>query len=686
MGLKNFVVLHTPHFIKLAYNNINKFHYRTIGTLYKKYNSSAISSNEFFKLTGYRSISELSSYFKERKSPIFFTPPANKFILKKLIKKISPYSIKSTINSAEKILNHTFDLLGSSEVNLGQKINWHLDFIVNHRWPLGHPKGININELNKSSDIKVPWELSRFQHLITLGKAYWYTKDEKYPKEFKKQINSWIKDNPFGLGINWLCTMDVAIRACNWILGWYFFKSSSLIDEKFAFDFVKSLFQHGRHILKNLENKGEVTSNHYLADITGLFYLGVFFQNTEEGKKWKIFGISELISEMQKQVNPDGMDFEGSTCYHRLVLELFFFPTVLSVINDEAFNEDYMETAKKIFGEQYIIRLYKMFEFVLYTLKPSGKMPQIGDNDNGRLYIFSDKDKLDMKYLLNYGAIFFNEPKFKIKEFGLREDMLWLFGKDGHEKWKKLPENSISTIKSKAFPDSEIYVMRDKEQFIIISCMHNGQNGNGGHNHNDVFSFELNIDGRDFIIDPGTYSYTGDYKMRNYFRSSLSHNIVVMDGQEINRFKEKEVFRMENEAKPRVLRWETDNNYDLLEAEHYGYMKLPNLIIHRRKFFFDKKKCLIKIYDFFEGEGIHTYKIFFHFPSIPLCLKNAILKTNFSKGANISIKSEPEEVNAELRVGWISPSYGIKSEAPYLIYSVKEKTPFIFTTIISFQK
>jgi hypothetical protein len=90
-----------------------------------------------------------------------------------------------------------------------------------------------------------------------------------------------------------------------------------------------------------------------------------------------------------------------------------------------------------------------MFEAVLYLLKPNGKMPQIGDNDNGRLHIFKDREVLDMRYLLCLGAIFFKEPKFKIKEFGFCEEALWVFGQNGLNIWDELKENDIEDIKSK---------------------------------------------------------------------------------------------------------------------------------------------------------------------------------------------------------------------------------------------
>ena len=72
----------------------------------------------------------------------------------------------------------------------------------------------------------------------------------------------------------------------------------------------------------------------------------------------------------------------------------------------------------------------------------------------------------------------------------------------------------------------------------------------GGHTHNDELSFELHVGGQDFIVDPGTYTYTGDYRFRNSFRSSYSHNTVVVDKKEINNFSEREIFKLRKQSKP----------------------------------------------------------------------------------------------------------------------------------------
>lgn len=117
-----------------------------------------------------------------------------------------------------------------------------------------------------------------------------------------------------------------------------------------------------------------------------------------------------------------------------------------------------------------------------------------------------------MKYLLSLGAVFFKESKWRIREFFNSDEdiaeILILFGKKGKSIWDSLEWHSLKNISSKAFNNSGWYVMRNNKEYCIMSCGPNSQNGNGGHAHNDKLSFELMLNGKDIIIDPGTFVYT----------------------------------------------------------------------------------------------------------------------------------------------------------------------------------
>ena len=391
---------------------------RKVRRYYIKLFPVKLSDKQFFKTINYQNIDQLH--------PFFFNPDDKDKIME-AIKKEYPESIEQTINDADEICNHIFDLLGSGKVKLGEEIDWHLDFKSGFRWDskvyyIGTGTHVTLDD---DSDVKVPWELSRCQHFVTLGKAYWYNKQskidgEKYAREFVNQISDWIDANPVELGVNWSCTMDVAIRAVNWIWGYYFFCDSPSLTNEFKIKIFKSLFLHGRHIINNLEF-GRIRGNHYLSDIAGLVYLGIFFQETKEGKKWLEKGLNALKEEMEFQVYPDGVDFEGSISYHRLVTELFLSATLLCLKNGISFPQWYMD------------RLEKMIEFVMYYTKPDGTAPQIGDNDDGRLHILSnygDWNRLDHRYLLSVGAGLFEREDFKQVAGGFHEEAFWLLGEE----------------------------------------------------------------------------------------------------------------------------------------------------------------------------------------------------------------------------------------------------------------
>jgi len=668
--------------IKAFLGNARRWLFSCFGTLRLKIMPIKLTDDQFLQtLNSFNSLSDFTTYLKSRTNPSFFIDPTKKYEIIVAIQNNFPASIQSTIVEADRICDCIFDLLGSGPIHVAYKptnpinncIDWHYDFKSGRRWSLRHYKFYNVSELDKHSDIKVPWELARFQHLSTLGKAYWYTDDEKYTQEFVREIKNWIDKNPVDLGVNWICSMEAAIRAINWIWGYYFFKDSKEITPDFLVEFLKSLLIHGRHIMENLEY-GKITSNHYLSDIAGLLYLGIIFPEFKEAKKWREFGVKELIKEMEKQVYEDGVDFEASTSYHRLVLELFFSSALLCRIN-------HIKLPKKFWD-----RLEKMFDFVLYYLKPNGKAPQIGDNDNGRLHILKQRDVLDHSYLLTMGALLFNNSEYKIKRFDFDEEALWFFGQDAYEQYNKLAYRNPS-LNSNAFESGGVYIMRNNHFYVIVNCGFNNRNSKAAHAHNDELSFELNIGGQDFIIDPGAYSYTGDYRSRNLFRSSRGHNTVVVDGIEINSFDEQEIFKMKNEAKAKVLKWMINEDYDLLEAEHYGYLKLREPVVHRRRLFFNRKQSILKIEDFMEGNGLHTYEIFFHFPSVPIVSDendSLCFRTNSSEDKNISIVPEIKDgLKVELKSGWISPSYGIKLKAPYICYSKTARAPTRFTFSIS---
>jgi len=229
--------------------------------------------------------------------------------------------------------------------------------------------------------------------------------------------------------------------------------------------------------------------------------------------------------------------------------------------------------------------------------------------------------------------------------------------------------------------------MRHGDLYMIIDCVPADPKAPSGHKHNSRLSFELFAYDKSFIIDPGAYIYTADKEMRNLFRSTRYHNTVMVDGEEQNRFDEDELFTMKLDAAAKVNKWLVTENYDFLDAEHNGYARLKNPVVHRRQIYFNKEKRYWVIKDMLTGEGgdKHKFDLYFHFAPMELKEKDGlVVKIDNKNGANIVIVPlETEGIKMEIEKGWVSYSYGRKLEAPIVKYSKTTEVLAEFVTVIA---
>ncbi len=569
-----------------------------------------------------------------------------------------PDKVRTKIAQADLICEHIFDLLGSGPKKLSlngedyQPIDWHSDFKSGYKWdPKIFFRNIKFSYV-EGVDKKVPWELSRFQHLNILGQAYLITNDKKYLEEFVNQINDWIENNPVGFGINWKCTMDVAIRATNWLVALEYFVREDNLSKEFLYKFYSSIYEHGKFIRSHLEYYWEFTkiaANHYLSDIVGLFFISVYCPFFKESKRWLDFCVKELTKEINKQIYEDGCDFEASTSYHRLVLEMFFYCNLLADRADISLPKNFKD------------KLKKMFDVSLYCIKPDGMVPQVGDNDSGRFLVFANRPILEHKYLSIFASIYYTDFSFKLPSFNFDEEAFWAFGKRGKKVYYKLPSRT-KCLASKAFPDAGWYIIHHDNDYCFISCGSNGQNGIGGHAHNDKLSFELMFEGKDVIVDPGTYVYASYPKDRNKFRSTEYHNTVKFDGYEQNEISEKYMFSLPDKVKIKDADLKV-TDYKIIFQGEIQYLDFT----HKRIITLDKKSGGWQITDsIFSLKPINAKLIIHLSPGV--FYDNGFI---LSKKANKKIVSiEVEESSLKKNEYDYSIEYGTKMKAEYLVANI----------------
>jgi hypothetical protein len=440
-------------------------------------------------------------------------------------------------------------------------IDWQLDFKSGHRWSESQwHQDITWGEL-PGVDVKVPWELARMQHLPQLAWAFalaqstqpGFEAGERYAKEFRNQSLDFIATNPPRFGVNWRCTMDVAIRAVNLLIAHDLFRAhGATFDSEFEAVFHRSMVEHGRFIASHLEKAPDQGNNHYPSNLAGLLFVAAYLPPSHRTEEWLSFAVRELLSEIERQFLPDGGNFEASTSYHRLSAEIVLY-SVAMLRGLQAAGRVSVSANQY---ERVAERLGGMIDFTASLLRPDGTVPQIGDNDSGRFFkLLPSVDRLNASQVKSRFTNLRDDTELPgctdywyerpLEHRHLIDAATGLYDSDGSGSVeatviRALARKPIGYIPGtspapyRAFSDFGVYLNRFADFMLVLRCGPVGQQGIGGHTHNDALSFDLAVGGRGVIVDPGTYLYTPNPGRRNAFRSTAMHNALVIPGREQN--------------------------------------------------------------------------------------------------------------------------------------------------------
>lgn len=581
-----------------------------------------------------------------------------------------PSACEKVLAKAEDALAHRFELLGSDPVELGPCIDWLTDFKTGFRWEPGFFADLVLVDLANDADVKVPWELSRCQHFVTLGQAFWLTGGERYAAEFAAQLRSWLDANPAGGSVNWGNAMEAAIRIVNWLWAVSLMRDATSFTREDRVRFLCSALEHGRFVVDHLEMiPGCAASNHYLSDLAGLVYLGTLLPFFRDSREWLRIGTRGLTAEMATQVHRDGVDYEASIGYHRLVTEIFSSSFALCRQNGVEIPAAAWE------------RLAAMLGFTLHYTRPDGKAPAIGDLDNGRLHILTPGPADDHRHLLGFGGALFERRELLAAAGEFAHEAAWWFGVEASRRGAA----AAPTPGSASFPEGGFYVMRHADRYLIADCAHPAKLR--GHAHNGTLGFELSACGRAFIVDCGSFVYTASARWRNHFRATAAHNVVMVDGIEMNSIREDELFNLGAEAKPQVITWRSEAADDLLVAQHDGYERIGNVGLHRRRILFRRREDYWLIEDHLEGEGEHRLQAFLHLDhGLELerlgSAEFLASDTRSQCGLLVSVSGLDPGWRLASRDDWVSPSYGVRLPAKTLELDVRTVLPVTWTWLL----
>jgi hypothetical protein len=616
----------------------------------------------------------LLAHFRARRRPKFFAGFDDPARTVEALRQTWPDAEQAVIASARRIQSGALDLFEWSGEGGAGTPDWHLEPRSATRAPLRHWSRIPFLDSRFTGDCRITWELNRHQYFNTLGRAYWCTGDETFARTFVQHLSSWMTANPPKMGVNWVSSLEVAFRSISWLWALQFFRQSPTLTAPVFLRMLKYLYVHARHLETYLSTYFS-PNTHLSGEALGLLYLGTLLPEFKRSRRWRETGWRILREELARQVRPDGVYFEQASHYHRYTTDFHTHACILADANDLPVSDAMRES------------LQRLLDHLVCLTRPDGTTPFIGDDDGGQLVVLDDRAPNDFRGTLATGAALFRRGDYAFVAGKPAQETLWLLGPEGLQQFQALKKTPPAES-SRAFTSAGCFVMRDgwnaHANYAMIDC---GPHGalTCAHAHADALALELVALGHPFLVDSGTFTYTGSLAQRNYFRSSAAHNTVTVDGESSS--VPGSAFRWSHVADSRLASWVVRPRIDYFEGAHDGYERLADPATHHRSVFFLKNDYWV-LRDVIESKGFHRVSVHFHCPpNVRAQVESGHQITLTSVGAGgrqaaLQIAGFAPNAAFTCDQEWVSPSYARRERAVACVLNTEGRGPQEIVTVL----
>lgn len=481
------------------------------------------------------------------------------------------------LSSRVKSYNDGYPCLGYGNVDIMKKGAFSKDCVNGYKWDEKQSSfKIDFIKTDVSCDVKIPWEKSRLQWLTEM--AVLCTNELHSIDELYNHLTRWERENPINHGVNWISSMEVAIRAIN--LAIVLLLIEKLNHKKLNSLLFKCIAEHKTYLILYPEIS-DIPGNHFLATEIGkatiMFLQGVNYCN------------KSFDALLEQQFPEGGIQIEYSTIYNRFCVDL--------AILGFCFIEDALSC------DRLKSKFSKLCDSVSVISSSKSILPIFGDSDSGHVLNFGQSSR---------DASFYTKKIFS-KNMPMRL-YTSIIKKISSEVDKAICEYS-PTI-SKNFTLYPFHIIENKTFKVITRFGRAGLSGRAPHDHDDVMSFWVFKNGEDMILERGCAPYTLNYSKRKKMISSESHNCLIFNCDAKNTFKIGSIF-------PTVLLNEVDHidskkNYiELKRGNHYRKISISEFavkLIDSWNFNCKGKSYVYKMPDvdvnFNDSMGVNTYGTF----------------------------------------------------------------------------
>lgn len=306
------------------------------------------------------------------------------------------------------------------------------------------------------------YNLHYLEFVIPLAAKYKKTGEAEYREKCLALIHSWIKASDRSEDAYEPYT--ISLRTVNILI------SLELLGETDAEAIYDSLFEQYHYLQSHLETA--LLANHYFENLKALVVGSILFRDMVAYHRYYHL----FLEQIAEQILPDGLHFERSLMYHKIILEDVL--RVYTVLVSVGLTKD----AKKL-------------QSVVKAMAKAMKSLELG---------------------------FERTPLFNDSGNNVSRELSGLL---------KAAERICERVhKETVFPAGGYYRFDYGNCAVLFDCGDIGPSYMGGHAHNDCLSFELAVDGKMLLVNSGTGQYQGED--RAFFRSTAAHNTMMIDDRE----------------------------------------------------------------------------------------------------------------------------------------------------------
>ncbi len=386
--------------------------------------------------------------------------------------------------------------------------NWHKDWFSGEENRGKNLDWWKIPDFDKNSgDIKIIWELSRFDWVIAMSQRA-CVGDEAELRRLNCWLKDWIKKNPPYKGPNWKCGQEASFRVIH-------MAAASLIlnQVEITSDALKNfLVLHLERIAATISYGIAQNNNHGTSEAAALFIGGTWLQKYDhpKSKKWLNLGRNWLEKHAKKLISEDGSFSQYSLNYHRLMLDTFSFIEVWR-------RHLNLPKMSKNWNHRCLAATYWLYNMI----NPfNGYGPNIGANDGAQLLQVSAADYRDYRPSVQLAmAIFYKKKAYPDGE--INNSMLHWLNVD-------VPQDMLASASSAVMDQGGYCVIRNGKNM----CMLRYPRFRFRPSQADALHLDLWLKDQNVLCDAGSYSYNTDDEYLSYFPGTSSHNTIQFDDRD----------------------------------------------------------------------------------------------------------------------------------------------------------